>query len=84
MCGGRHDHLLPQFASCSRFSSSVICHMRLDLPVPNSSTICRRQGTRRVPLSLSAGSRLHHMVIDTTGLRVYGAGEWHVHKHWGG
>ena len=58
--------------------------MRLDLPVPNYSTISRRQGTLRVPLSLSSGSRPRHIVIDATGLRVYGAGEWHVQKHRGG
>ncbi len=66
------------------FVSSVMSLMRLDLPVPNSSTISWRQGTLRVPLSLSSGSRPRHIVIDATGLRVYGAGEWHVHKHRGG
>ncbi len=65
------------------FVSSVMSLMRLDLPVPNSSTISRRQGTLRGPLSLSSGRRPRHIVIDATGLRVYGAGEWHVHKHRG-
>ncbi|MEE8270034.1 MAG: transposase [Nitrospinaceae bacterium] len=32
-------------------------------------------------MSLSSGSRPRHIVIDATGLRVYGAGEWHVQKH---
>ena len=63
------------------FVPSVINLMRLDLPVPNYSTICRRQDTLRVPLSSSSSSRPRHIVIYTTGLRVYGAGEWHVHKH---
>ncbi len=66
------------------FVSSVMSLMRLDLPVPNYSTISRRQGTLRVPLSLSSGSRPRHIVIDATGLRVYGAGEWHVQKHGSG
>jgi len=39
------------------FMSSVMSLMRLDLPVPNSSTISRRQGTLRGPLSLSSGRR---------------------------
>ena len=58
--------------------------MRFDLPVPNYSTISRRQGTLSVPLSLSSGRRPRHIVIDANGLRVYGVGEWYVHKHRGG
>jgi len=66
------------------FVSSLMSLMKLNLPVPTYSTVCRRQGTLRVPLSLLSGSRPRHIVIDATGLRVYGAGEWHVRKHRGG
>ena len=66
------------------FVSSVMGLMRLDLPVPNYSTICRRQGSLKVPIFSCPNSRPRHIVIDATGLRVYGAGEWHVHKHRGG
>jgi len=66
------------------FVSSVMRLMKLDLPVPNYSTVCRRQGSLTVPIFLSPNSRPRHIVIDATGLRVYGAGEWHVHKHRGG
>ncbi len=63
------------------FVSSVLSLMRLDLPVPHYSTICRRQGSLKVPAFSSSNSRPRHIVIDATGLRIYGAGEWHVHKH---
>jgi hypothetical protein len=66
------------------FVSSVMNLMRLDLPVPSYSTICRRQGALTVPIFSSSNSRPRHIVIDATGLRVYGAGEWHVQKHGGG
>jgi len=66
------------------FVSSVMSLMRLDLPVPNYSTVCRRQASLTVPILSSPHSRPRHVVIDATGLRVYGAGEWHVHKHRGG
>ncbi|MCH7878782.1 MAG: IS5 family transposase [candidate division Zixibacteria bacterium] len=65
------------------FVSSVMSLLRLDLPVPNYSTICRRQGSLKVPIFSSSNSRPRHIVIDATGLRVYGAGEWHVQKHRG-
>ena len=32
-------------------------------------------------LSVSPSSRPRHVVVDATGLKVYGAGEWHVRKH---
>lgn len=66
------------------FVSSVMRLMRLDLPVPNYSTVCRRQGSLTVPIFSSPNSKPRHVVIDATGLRVYGAGEWHVQKHRGG
>ncbi len=66
------------------FVSSVLSLMRLDLPVPNYSTVCRRQASLTVPIFSSPNRRPRHIVIDATGLRVYGAGEWHVHKHRGG
>ncbi len=67
------------------FVSSVLSLMRLDLPVPNYSTISRRQGTLPVPIFASSSkNQPRHIVIDATGLQVYGAGEWHVQKHRGG
>jgi len=65
------------------FVSSVMSLLRLDLPVPNYRTISRRQGSLTVPIFASPTSRPRHIVIDATGLRVYGAGEWHVRKHRG-
>ncbi|GJL49170.1 MAG: hypothetical protein NPIRA01_03970 [Nitrospirales bacterium] len=66
------------------FVSSVMSLMRLDLQVPNYSPICRRQGSLAAPICSSpTNKRPRHIVIDATGLRVCGAGEWHIHKHRG-
>ncbi|MEE8125666.1 MAG: transposase, partial [Nitrospirales bacterium] len=65
------------------FVPSVMSLMRFDLPVPNYSTISRRQGSLTVPTFASSNSRPRHIVIDATGLRVYEAGEWHAQKHRG-
>jgi hypothetical protein len=63
------------------FLSSVVELMKLPLPIPDYSTVSRRQSALQihVPPALSRGPR--HVVIDATGLRVYGAGEWRVWKH---
>jgi hypothetical protein len=63
------------------FLSSVVELMRLTLPIPNYSTVSRRQGALQVQRSSSLSNGPRHVVIDATGLRVYGAGEWRVWKH---
>lgn len=63
------------------FLDSVVTLLALGLPVPDYSTMSRRQTglALRLPLRVVASAR--HVVIDATGLRVYGAGEWHAGKH---
>jgi len=63
------------------FLSSVVELMQLTLPIPDYSTVSRRQGGLQVPVAALPQSGPRHVVIDATGLRVYGAGEWHVGKH---
>jgi transposase len=43
------------------------------------STLCRR--ARRLELSLTAPEKISHLVIDSTGLKLYGEGEWKVRTH---
>jgi Transposase DDE domain len=63
------------------FLSSVMELMTLTLPVPDYSTVSRRQGVLQRQLSPSGCNSPRHIVIDSTGLKVYGAGEWRVWKH---
>ncbi len=63
------------------FLSSVVELMRLTLPIPDYSTVSRRQGALQIPVSALRRSSPRHVVIDATGLKVYGAGEWQVWKH---
>lgn len=58
-----------------------------NLLVPNYSTICRRQGSLLVNISHrfeangQDGRPSIHMALDSTGLKVYGEGEWKVRQH---
>lgn len=59
---------------------SIMQLLKLALPVPHYSTLCRR--ARALELSLAPKSkRISHLVIDTTGLKLYGEGEWRVRQH---
>lgn len=62
------------------FARSIFELMGLDLPVPDYTTLCRRAKTLQITLPKVAGGPLH-LVIDSTGLKVYGEGEWKVRQH---
>ena len=51
------------------------------LPVPNYTTLSRRAQTLKVVLPMQRPDAPLHLVIDSTGLKVYGEGEWKVRKH---
>jgi transposase len=53
--------------------------MQVGLPSPHYSTLCRR--ARCLELSLASPKKITHLVIDSSGLKVYGEGEWKVRTH---
>jgi Transposase DDE domain len=59
--------------------ASVLRLMQVKLPVPHYSTLSRR--ARTLSLSLTAPKKISHLVIDSSGLKVYGEGEWKVRTH---
>src|SRR3954468_14616596 len=70
---------------------SVIGLLGLDLAVPDHTPLCRRAETLEVarpkPRGDGAGGGARrdtgpmHLLVDSTGLKLYGAGEWLVEKH---
>jgi len=46
---------------------------------PHYSTLSRR--ARLLELSLASPKKIKHLVIDSTGLKLYGEGEWKVRTH---
>ena len=54
------------------------------LPVPDYTTLSRRQKGLLVSLPVRASQRPRHIVLDSTGLKVFGEGEWKVRKHGSG
>ena len=64
------------------FASSLLELMGLFLPVPNYSTLSRRANSLEVQIrKKSSTKRSIHAVIDSTGLKVFGEGEWKVRQH---
>jgi hypothetical protein len=55
--------------------------MDVGLPVPDHTTISRRAARLTPVLRTALPDGPVTLVIDSTGLKVYGAGEWHREKH---
>jgi hypothetical protein len=59
---------------------SIIRLLGLDLAVPDHSTLSRRAETLPVVRPASSSAPVH-LLVDSTGLRLCGPGEWLVEKH---
>ena len=56
--------------------------MGLDIRVPDYSTLSRRaNGLSIAQVMMQAGSVPVHLVVDSTGLKIFGEGEWLAQKH---
>src|SRR3954451_9017815 len=67
---------------------SVMRLLGLDLPVPDHTTLSRRAATLEVPRPRSGSSpdagreaEPVHLLVDSTGLKLCGPGEWLIEKH---
>jgi hypothetical protein len=60
---------------------SILRLLGLDLAVPDHSTLSRRAETLEVPKSSPSSRGPVHLLVDSTGLRLCGPGEWLVEKH---
>jgi hypothetical protein len=59
---------------------SVLDLLGLDLAVPDHSTMSRRAETLRMPRP-RGGREPVHLLVDSTGLKLCGPGEWLMERH---
>jgi hypothetical protein len=60
---------------------SILQLMGIDLAAPNYTTLCRRASKLNVDLETTPSLEPRHLVIDSTGLKIFGEGEWHIRTH---
>jgi hypothetical protein len=65
------------------FVESLLGLVGLDWTVPDFSTLSRRQKTLAVNIPYRGSKGPLHLLIDSTGIKVEGEGEWHARKHGG-
>jgi len=63
------------------FLLSIFDMLGVTLPVPDYTTICKRMRHLLVDLPVRGSDGPIDIVIDSTGLKVYGEGEWKVKIH---
>ncbi len=63
------------------FVQSLIHLCRLDWTAPDYSTICRRQKHIDIAINYQKSSNGLHLLVDSTGLKFLGEGEWKRKKH---
>jgi len=61
--------------------ASIFKLLKVRLPVPEHSTVSRRMAGVEVGLPVKHSAKPRHLVVDSTGLKVYGEGEWKVRAH---
>ena len=86
---GRGDPDLPDaegavrvaFAPDNRAGGSLLTLAKLNWPVPDFSTLCRRQNNLTVTIPCRPSTGALHLLIDSTGIKAMGEGEWSCRKH---
>lgn len=63
------------------FMESLMALMQLSLPIPDYSTLCRRSPALCIEIRTPCRKAITDLVVDATGLKVYGEGEWKVRQH---
>lgn len=71
---------LPQRATYG-LVCSLMQLMELDLLVPHPTILSRRASSLDVALRRQKNNEPLHVVVDATGMKVYGEGEWKVRTH---
>jgi IS5 family transposase len=55
--------------------------LHLEVAIPDYSTLSRRRATLEIALPHAQSSEALHVVVDSTGVKVFGEGEWKVRQH---
>jgi hypothetical protein len=63
------------------FGRSLMALLGVQVSVPDYTTLCKRSADLAVDLSPSRVQGAKHVVVDSSGLKVYGEGEWKVRQH---
>src|SRR5579864_24631 len=71
------------FRAVEGFITSLVKVLKLEIETPDYTLLCKRQKNLNISLQtrqLNPGEKLV-ILVDTSGLKVFGEGEWKVRQH---
>lgn len=69
------------YRATKRLIKSLMRLRQLKLPVRDHTQVSRRAGELSVKVARGPRKEPVHVVVDSTGLTIYGEGEWKVRQH---
>ena len=63
------------------FAQSILALLEAEVRVPDYSLLCKRSAGLEISLPRRQAEGPKHIVVDSTGLKIYGEGEWKVRQH---
>jgi hypothetical protein len=69
------------YRSVEGFGRSLMQMMGVDLPIPDHTSLSRRAKKLTVVIPCRTHADPLHIVVDSTGVKVCGEGEWKVRQH---
>jgi len=63
------------------FAQSIMALLDVEIDIPDYTLLCKRAAGLRIDLEAAPSDEAQHIVMDSTGLKVYGEGEWKVRQH---
>ena len=63
------------------FGRSLVALLRIDLAIPDFTSLAKRAAKLGIDIDVTQYRGPLDVVVDSTGLKVYGEGEWKVKKH---
>ena len=63
------------------FGRSLARLMRVEIPIPDFTSLAKRATKLKISLMIADRSGPIDVVVDSTGLKVFGEGEWKTRKH---
>jgi len=69
------------YRSLEGFARSLMLLLGLDTPIPDHSHMSRRAKTVEIQIPRREKGEALHVVVDSTGMKVFGEGEWKVRQH---
>jgi hypothetical protein len=63
------------------FGEWIFRVMQLELPIPDYTSLCKRAAALDLSFDLKKKKGKMDVIVDSTGLKVYGEGEWKTRTH---